>query len=204
MKKWFPFLKGGIVLIIAFIVVNGDCIAGTIPFKVGTGGILDGSIEKGVGVLYEQQALGTDTFYLNEGETSHVIDFFIVTIPLALGTGSVEAVIELLSPTPLSEASNRGSFGVFSFLSFSCGAAQWDAPQTIEYSYNGLHGGILSLDLFDIPKTFQLGTTFTISGTLTNERNPFSSPLPSTLFMFGTGLIGLVVFRRNRPTQEQR
>jgi len=63
----------------------------------------------------------------------------------------------------------------------------------LSYGYNGMSGGLLTLNLFDIPLEKRKGL-FTISGTITNNASP--TPIPAPVLLLGTGLIGLAGFRR--------
>jgi len=177
--------------------VVGVAGAVAIPFQVGTGGFLEGTVTSGPGVLGSWDALGTDEFLLGEGETSHVIDFFDIWTPLALAEGTVTANVELLSPIPSEDVCNTGKFKLFAFFIFSNGSVTWDDPKpVVPYSYGGMDGGILTLDLIDIPSEWQCGTHYTFSGTITNNQTPV--PEPATMLLVGVGLIGLAGVGRRK------
>ncbi len=106
------------------------------------------------------------------------------------------ASIDLLSPTPLADVENTGLFKAFSIIFFSWGELTWPDAVQIPYSYNGMDNGLLTLNLFDITSGLQCGSGFTISGTITNSQSPTATPIPPAVLLFGTGLIGLVGFRK--------
>lgn len=183
--------------LIAFLAI-GTAWAVPIPFQVGTGGTLDETVTSGIGVLGSYTALGSATIFLEEGQTSDTVDFFRVCVPLSWAEGTVEATIELLSPNPLADVSNNGTFSLTSIIFVSNGSVTWNLPTSVPYSYNGMSNGLLTLDLFDISGKLKYGTTFTISGTITNNISPKSiyNPIPNAILLLGTGLVGLVGFRR--------
>jgi hypothetical protein len=191
MKKTMLFAL--LVLLFTF----GSAGAVPIPFQVGTNGSLIETVTSGPGILASWDALGTGVFDLEEGETSGAINFFTIWTPLAKAKGSVEATIDLISPNPFGDVSNQGAFTVKAFLFWSDAGVIWGPPATIPYSYNGVSGGLLTLDLFDIAQTgWHTGTCYTISGTITNNVSPTPTPMPNAVLLLGTGLVGLAGFRR--------
>ncbi len=192
MKKTFLLL-----LCVSVVGIAGMAGAVPIPFQIGTSSTLHETVTWGPGMIGSYTALGTPVFYLDDGETSAVIDFFTVNIPLALAAGTVEADIDLLSPTALSSVTDQGTFKVLAFYVASLGGLKWGDPVVIPYVYGGTTTGVLTLDLFDIC-TLQCGSEFTISGTITNEitSTPGAVPIPSVVLLLGTGLIGLAGFKR--------
>ena len=179
-----------LILVFSF----GSAGAVPIPFQVGTGGSLTDNVTSGPGILGTWESLGTGVLNLEEGTTSDKIDFFKIWIPFSWAEGTVEASIQLISPDPFGDVSNQGAFYVRSFVIKSSGDITWDTPVPTPYSYNGMSGGLLTLNLFDISVEKQWGTCFTISGTITNNTSP--TPIPSALLLLGTGLVGLAGFRR--------
>jgi hypothetical protein len=187
---------GIIFLAIAFLCIfTGNVAAIPTPFQIGTGGYLDETVTSGLGLIAGYEALASGPFWLDTGETSDTIDFFELCVPLSLAEGTVDAFIELLQPTPEGDVVSTGEFGVFSLFIFSAGELTWEEPELIPYSYNGSTGGLLQVDLTDIPKKWQCGTSFTISGKITNVR---SVPEPATIVLMGFGLLGLAGMGRKK------
>jgi hypothetical protein len=185
-----------IFLATAFLCIfAGNVAAIPTPFQIGTGGYLDETVTSGPGLLAGYEAFASGPFWLDTGETSDTIDFFELCVPLSLAEGTVDAYIELLQPTPEGDVVSTGEFGVFSFFILSAGELTWEEPELIPYSYNGSTGGLLQVDLIDIPKEWQRGASFTISGTITNVR---SVPEPGTIVLMGFGLLGLAGMGRKK------
>ena len=192
MKKLLLFLAA--ILLVFGVVGTASAVA--IPFQIGTGGYLEETVTGGPGILGSWEALGTDVFWLDEGETSQVIDFFDIWTPLAWAEGTVTANVELLSPSPSGDVYNTGTFELLSFFFVSNGSVTWDDPEAVPYSYGGMDGGLLTLDLIDIPSEWQCGTHYTFSGTIKNNQAPV--PEPATMLLVGVGLIGLAGLGRRK------
>jgi hypothetical protein len=187
---------GILLLFILFSVIfSGTAVALPTPFQVGTGGYLDETVTDGLGLIAKQEALPSGPIWLDTQETSETIDFFKIWVPLAAAAGTVDAYIEFLQPEPDDDVVSTGAFKIFSFLIFSKGELKWEEPELMPYSYDGSTGGLLQVDLIDIPKEWQKGTCYTISGTITNVR---SVPEPGTIFLLGFGLAGLAGYSHRK------
>jgi hypothetical protein len=199
MKKFIVFL----VSVLLAVSISGTAFSTPIPFKVGTGGYLSETVTDGLGLIGSYTTLGTDPFSLEEGQTSSLINFFDITIPFSDAEGTIDAYIELITPDIDGHLTSRGTFKVFSFLFFSGGRLTWEkVSDPISYNYDGLTNGELLLTLNDIPKEWQLGTNFKISGTIKNVKNPVENPAavpePASIFLMGIGLLSLVGISRKK------
>ena len=184
----------------AWVLMAGNAMA--IPFQIGTGGTLDAT---GFGLGdYDYDALASGPFDLAEEDTSSLLDFFNVTF-LAGATGTVTATIDFMSPTPDSMVMDSGSFTAVGYVDYGPSAGYlnvtWADPVQVGYSYGGLSGGILQLDLNNINNTYgpfcNQGPAV-VQGYITNVKDPV--PEPATLLLLGSGIAGLagMRFRRNK------
>lgn len=164
-------------------------IAGATPFEIGPNGSF------GLGGLgafdYSFTALSS-SFDLDEGETSPSLNLFTITFhSFSFGAGTATTSIGLLLPT-LTELNDQGSFLGIGGRFFQAGFLAWGAPLIFGYG----NGGSLTLDLNDL-LGIHSGSSLTISGRITNNHDSAPIPEPATIFLLGTGLIGLAAgFRR--------
>jgi len=184
-----------LLLTLFSVIFAGTAVALPTPFEIGTDSYLKETVTDGLGLIGKQKALASGPIWLDCGETSETIDFFKVWVPLAAAKGTVDAYIDFRQPEPESAVVLNGDFKIFSLAIFSAGELKWEETELLPYSYNGSSGGLLQVNLEDIPKKFQWGSCYTISGTITNVR---SVPEPATLFLLGTGLAGLAGISRKR------
>ncbi len=191
MKKVRVFL----LVTLLSMVLAGTAVALPVPFEIGTGGYLDETVTEGLGLIATQKALAAGPIWLDTGETSEVLDLFKVWVPAALAKGSVDAYIDFLQPDPEGDVVSKGSFKVFSVFIGSKAELLWEDPEPVPYSYMGSTGGLLLVDLIDIPEKWQWGACYKIKGTITNVRGV---PEPGTVFMLGLGLVGLAGYNRRK------
>jgi len=110
------------------------------------------------------------------------------------------------NPTPLS-GSEIGYFNEPAIDSFIWGV-KWDSDQLIRYSFESTHGPVLNLDGSINTEAYnwyaKSGGAFTDTGlTLGPNGGPHTQeepvvPEPATLFLMGSGLWGLLGFRRKK------
>ena len=178
-----------IIFLAIFIFLGTAAQSNAMNFTFGSSGSFEfGGIGLG---NYSVEALIPKPLELDVNASPVKLDFFKVTLSslLAAGAGKVNATIDLLNG-PLKD--EGGYFGVkLGPLAF--GKILWGAPQKIGYGKDGT----LELDLFDINR-FGVGSSFYISGTIRNIKNPTSIPEPGAMLTLGIVLFGLVAVSRKR------
>jgi hypothetical protein len=193
MKKKVSFLS----VFILVMGLSGIVSAMPIPFKIGTGGSLDTNAVGGA--IWTWEALATSEFQLAEGHTSDLIDFFKIWVPAAAATGEITATIDMVTPDPTVSPADTGNFWILKF-GIGVGGLSWGGPEQFEYSYMGMDGGLLTLNLKDIPDwtIFCSEEPILIQGYISNDKSPAPVPEPSTILLMGTGLFGLAAYSRKR------
>jgi hypothetical protein len=166
-----------------------------IPFFV-SGSEFYGEFDNGLG-------FGAYTSYsmpapheLDEGQ-SFTFDFGHV-IAGGIGSGWLELVVHLATPTPDGTVNALGAFKVFG-LFLTVASVDWEAPTYYAYSYGGASGGQFSLKMYDLNHSF--GVKQVLTGKITNKKSPTAVPEPGILLLLGSGLLA---FATVRARQEKR
>ena len=134
-------------------------------------------------------------FSLAEGE-HHTFKFFSFDVdahPWFVGGGAARVEANLSFETPVLDSTNTGS-GLWGSVGgyFSAGVFKWDNPvQT--YMINGTE---IEISLNDI-KAFGFGDSATVYATVKNL-GMATVPEPSTMLLFGAGLVGIAGMSRRR------
>lgn len=142
---------------------------------------------------YEYHA-NSGSLLLDEGE-SQPFDFgFVDVSAFAGGGGLAQLTVQLLSPTVDGGVASIGAFGIAAAFDFGTVGIEWFGPATVSYSWGGLSGGSLSVDMFDVAGFYHDG--FTLSGRITNVRAPVAVSEPGILLLLGSGLLATALVRR--------
>jgi len=130
--------------------------------------------------------LGSVGMMMDVGST-WTFDFFdIVVNGLGLVTNAtVSATLGFQSPVNTSNATGSGAFGTF-FGAISGGWLHWNDASDIAVG----DGTWLSVDFSDLLE-LGLGNSATVTATVTRYGEVASVPEPSTLALFGLGLMGI-------------
>jgi hypothetical protein len=178
---------------LGFLALAGTAAATPIPFQI-TGSDLNVVFEEGGAIgQYLDESMDIPE-YLDEGES---FNFNFGTVwSAALGSGIAELVVNLATPTPEGVVSDQGDFSIFSVFIFTLADLDWGAPVQFGYTYGGLGGGILALNLWDFEGV--TGGGLELNGTITNVKSPDTPvpvPEPGILLLLGSGLLATAGMR---------
>ena len=189
MQLKMPMLAVGAATLLA---IAGPASAVPIPFFV-SGSELSGQFDNGDGFgIYTNYSMPAP-HELDDGQ-SFEFNFGSV-IAGGAGSGWLELVVHLSSPTPDGTVADFGAFQVFGFI-LTLANIDWGMPVYYNYSYGGASGGLLSLNMYDLDHSF--GFKQTLTGKITNKRSPTPVPEPGALLLLGGGLLAFATVRGRR------
>lgn len=189
MKLKMPMLA---IAAAALLAIAGPASAVPIPFFV-SGSELSGEFDTGDGFgIYTSYSMPAP-HELDEGQ-SFEFDFGSV-IAAGAGSGWLELIVHLSSPTPDGTIADLGAFHVFGFI-LTLANIDWGPPVYYDYSYGGSSGGLLSLNMYDLNNS--VGVHQTLRGKVTNELSPTPVPEPGVLLLLGGGLVAFATIRGRR------
>ncbi len=138
-------------------------------------------------------ALSATPFTLADGVTQ-ALDFFTLTASGIVITNTYNVTANLAFSTPLiaSEGIGGGKFSTF-FGIISGGTLSWtDMPKTFTLA----DGNVITIDFQDGWTINVLNNTAMVHAYVTNNGGGTAVPEPTTLLLFGLGLLGLAGVRR--------
>jgi len=189
-KRLFILLSA---VLLVFGVVSASS-ASPVPFEI-SGGSLSIAWDGVWGDESVNYSAFTSYMELDDGESAAVA-FGEITFPsIVFGHGTATFGVDFETPNPDGTVMDDGDFLLFSLIFMSGGYLKFGDPEPFSYSYEGVQGGIMTIDFDDIMGV-QLGNTVLITGSITNNASPV--PEPATMLMLGCGLVGLSFMGRKK------